>query len=555
METIRALLVEDNPGDARLIQEMMKTVGGGQCILDVAQRLTEGLTKLENNNFQVTLLDLGLPDSYGFDTFLRLHNRLPRMPVVVLTDLRDDVLALRAVREGAQDYLVKGYIDADILLRTIRYAIERKRAEEGLQRSEERKDAILKSALDAIITIDHVGKIVEFNPAAERMFGHRREEVMGKEMAELIIPSNLREQHRRGLRNYLATGEGPVLGKRIELTAIRADSSEFPVEVSSVCVKGEPPPMFTGFIRDITERKRAEEALRKSHDELETQVEERTTELKGANEALLAEVVERKQAEEKIKKLNEDLERRALELEAANKELEAFSYSVSHDLRAPLRHIDGFADLLHKHAASQLDDKARRFLNTISDSAKKMGNLIDELLVFSRMGRTEIRSTTVNLEELVKEIVHGSQQDLEGRRVDWSIGPLPHVYADRSLLRQVLVNLISNAVKYTRPREQARVEIGCTAEGDEIVFFVRDNGVGFDMKYVYKLYGIFQRLHRSDEFEGTGIGLANVRRIIHRHGGRTWAEGTVDGGATFYFSLPRSTQTVRQDVPQEHHAV
>jgi len=234
-----------------------------------------------------------------------------------------------------------------------------------------------------------------------------------------------------------------------------------------------------------------------------------------------------------------ELRRQGELLQAANKELEAFSYSVSHDLRAPLRHIDGYATLLSKTAGESLNEKAQRYLQTISDSAKQMGQLIDDLLVFSRMGRQEMLRSSVNLNQLVKTVIHDLRLDLQGKTISWTIGSLPNVSGDPAMLRQVFANLISNAVKFTATRPEPRIEIGAMRQTpNEVTLYVRDNGVGFDMQYVNKLFGVFQRLHRNDEFEGTGIGLANVRRIIHRHGGRTWAEGAIDLGATFYLSLP-----------------
>ncbi len=239
------------------------------------------------------------------------------------------------------------------------------------------------------------------------------------------------------------------------------------------------------------------------------------------------------------RKVASELHLRGELLEAANKELEAFSYSVSHDLRAPLRHIDGYASLLSKSVGNSLNDKAARYLQTISDSAKQMGQLIDDLLVFSRMGRQEMLHTTVNLDQLIKTILYDLRLDLQGREISWTIDTLPEVPGDPAMLRQVFVNLISNALKFTSTRPIAKIAIGLEKKSArEITVFVRDNGVGFDMQYLGKLFGVFQRLHRADEFEGTGIGLANVRRIVHRHGGRVWAEGIPDQGATLFVTLP-----------------
>jgi K+-sensing histidine kinase KdpD len=263
--------------------------------------------------------------------------------------------------------------------------------------------------------------------------------------------------------------------------------------------------------------------------------------LRQARDRLQAELEERKHREDEIRKLNQELAKQTAELEASNKELESFAYSVSHDLRAPLRHVVGFSELLQKQASASLDNKSRRYVQTIVEAGKRMGNLIDDLLGFSRIGRAETKKTAVKLEQLVREVVAELGQETSGRDISWKIGALPMCYGDRSMLKVVLVNLVSNAVKFTRMRKQAEIEIGCAEEKqNQAEVFVRDNGAGFDMQYANKLFGVFQRLHRSEEFEGTGIGLATAQRIIHRHGGKIRAEGAVDRGATFYFSLPKT---------------
>jgi PAS domain S-box-containing protein len=361
--------------------------------------------------------------------------------------------------------------------------------------------AIVQTSDDAILSKDLHGTIMTWNAGAQRLFGFDSSEVMGKSITLLLPPDRLDEEEQILARLHR--------GERIEhyeTIRMAKDGRHIPVSVTVSPLK-DPYGHIIGaskIVRDITERKRLEETLRRLPAELERQVQQRTA-----------------------------------ELEAANKELEAFSYTVSHDLRAPLRHVTGFVELLDHSTSGKLDDKSRRYVRVISESAQRMGHLIDDLLALSRIGRATMTQTDVSLEQLVDEARRELAGDAKGRAIDWQIGALPTVRGDRVLLRSAMVNLLSNAIKYTRPRSPALVEIGSTERDGEFVCFVRDNGVGFDMRFVEKLFGVFQRLHRLEDFEGTGIGLASVRRIIQRHGGKTWAEGCVDGGATFYFSLPK----------------
>ena len=360
--------------------------------------------------------------------------------------------------------------------------------------------AIVESSEDAIIGKTLEGIITNWNMGAQKLYGYSTEEAVGQPISMLAPPE--RKDEIPEILSKIAQGEAI---EHYETRRVSKEGKRLDVSLTVSPIR-DPSGKLTGASaigRDITERKRAEEEIRRLNEQLEQRVRQRTA-----------------------------------QLEEANKELESFSYSVSHDLRAPLRHISGFAELLQKRAAPTLDESSRRYLQMILESTEHAGVLIDSLLSFSRVGRAEMRSTVVDMDRLVREELNALRFEMQERKISWRVGELPQVPGDPSMLRLVLQNLLSNAVKYTRTREQAVIEVGSKTEGDEVFFFVSDNGVGFDVQYVDKLFGVFQRLHRAEEFEGTGIGLANVRRIVSRHGGRIWAEGSVGRGATFYFSLP-----------------
>jgi len=276
--------------------------------------------------------------------------------------------------------------------------------------------------------------------------------------------------------------------------------------------------------------------LQQGKTELESRVLERT-------QALDQELGARRRNEAEVERLNEVLNQRLAEVTALNQEIEAFSYSVSHDLRAPLRHVSGFVNLLRERSGSGLDETSQRYLGVISDGAAQMGNLIDDLLAFSRMSRAELSQVDVPLQDLVAEVRRDVERDAPDRSIEWVLDTLPCVRGDKAMLRVLFTNLLSNAVKYTKGVPKAQVEIGSRAGEDGLAtIYVRDNGVGFDMTYAHKLFGVFQRLHRAEDFEGTGIGLATVRRIVSRHGGNAWAEAAIGQGATFYISLARTEE-------------
>jgi PAS domain S-box-containing protein len=363
---------------------------------------------------------------------------------------------------------------------------------------------LLEFAPDAIVAIDAAGRIVLINTQTETLFGYRRDALLGRPI-EMLIPERFHARHEAHRTGYKLHPMPRPMGAGLDLYGRRSDGTEFAAEISLGPLDTPKGKLVTAAIRDVTRRKAEEAAIKTMNVELERRVAERVADLKAVND-----------------------------------ELEAFAYSISHDLRAPLRHISGFVDLLVPATADgRLDDQARHRLAIIADSANRMGGMIDDLLSFSRMNQAEILRQQVNLSTLAAGVIADAKREAPGRDIAWIVAPLPTVPGDPAMLKMVLVNLVSNAVKFTRASAPARIEIGSSVgAGGEIVVFVRDNGVGFDMQYAEKLFGVFRRLHREDEFEGTGIGLANVRRIVGRHGGRTWAEAALGRGATFFFSLP-----------------
>ena len=389
--------------------------------------------------------------------------------------------------------------------------IERRRAEQAGQRSEALRGAILESALDCIISMDRHGKIIEFNPASEETFGYKRSEALGKLLADLIIPERFRERHHRGMARYLATGEAPVIGKRIEITALRANGAEIPVELSINALEFGGEPIFTANLRDITERKKAEAEL--------------------------------DEAQEKLRHHAEDLEKRVTERTAKLQEiiqsLDGFCYSIAHDLRAPLRALGGFSAELSEVYGAVLDEKGREYVSRINTAAARMDHLISDLLRFGRLNTAELPTEALELGDTIQKVLASLETDINAKNATVRVRkPLIAVQANAVMVEQALVNLVGNALKFVEPGTVPQVEIWTKRRQDLVRICVQDNGIGINEQYGNKLFQPFVRLVDGKEYPGTGIGLAIVRKGIERMGGQAGFESQPGKGSCFWVELP-----------------
>ncbi|HYF36786.1 MAG TPA: PAS domain S-box protein, partial [Prosthecobacter sp.] len=450
----------------------------------------------------MTFMDLTHPEDVATDRLA--HESLVQGGVEQLT------VEKRYVRKGGEVIWVN--VSASVIrdeahqpmrtLAVIQDVTARREAEETVHAAEIRFRTLVEQSIVGIYVVQN-DRFVYVNPKMAETFGYTVEELTSLPLREFIHEDD-RTLVQENVRKRLA---GNIDSIHYTLRGLRKGGSVIDVEAHGARVEFNGEQAILGTLLDISDRKRAEEEIHKLNTELEERVRERTA-----------------------------------QLEQVNRELESFSYSVSHDLRAPLRHIQGYVELLTAVLQDNLPERGQRYLQTISDASVEMGQLIDDLLSFSRIGKVEIRQDRVPLQSLARSVVAGLATAAAGREVKWHLGPLPDVIGDAALVKQILTNLLENALKYSRGREVAEIEAGVDGTEDgRAIIFVRDNGAGFNMQYAHKLFGVFQRLHRADEFEGTGIGLATVRRIVARHGGRTWAEGVVDGGACFYFTMHPAT--------------
>lgn len=540
----KVLAVDDS---MTYLQELTTILRGEGYDVIPARSGAEALEMLAVQPVDCILLDRLMPGMDGTETCRRIKASPATrdIPLIMLTAMEDRKAMIEGLGTGADDYVLKSS-EEEVLKARVRAQLRRKQIEDEsrrirlqllrkeleasearaakelaetkaalveeleqknrkleifaneARRAEEKFRALAETASDAILSADQEGMIIYANPAAERLFGYTPAELLGQPLTGLM-PERFRAAHADGFRRYLSGAAARIVGKGVvELTGRHKDGGEFPVELSLGEWREEAQHQFTAIIRDITVRL---------------------------------------EMEQRIRALNEGLERRAAALAAANKELEAFSYSVSHDLRAPLRSIDGFSLALLEDCADQLDEQGKHYLHSVRDSAQHMAQLIDGLLTLSRVTRQDVRRAGVDLTALARKVVERLRSAQPDRPVECVIAEGLRGEGDAQLLEVALGNLLGNAWKFTGKREHGRIEFGRQEDGERSFFFVRDNGAGFDMNYAAKLFGVFQRLHTAAEFEGTGVGLATVQRVIDRHGGRVWAEGAVGSGATFYFTL------------------
>ncbi len=468
------LLIRDNPGQQQKLREMERLL---QSRMDFSHTMI-GVRKKKGLSEVVELAETGRGRNL-MDSIHQLCGQMIEQEEALLAERREkNNLSTRQLNLFLYSMLGLVLLLSLIAIRQIKRRMTEQEA------TEKKFATLLDAAPDATVIVDRNGIIRMVNQQVINLFGYDRTEITGQQV-EVLVPDSARGAHARHRDQFFHSPKVRDMGVGLELHAVKKDGNLFPVEISLSPIRMEEGWWVSASVRDITRRKKLENTLK-----------------------------------------------------TANEELEAFTYSVSHDLRAPLRGIIGFTTILEEEYAEKLDEEARRITGIIRDNTHKMGHLVDDLLTFSRTGRQELVKVPMEMDSVVKEVVQQARQQYPRTPVSISVQPLPGVRADKNMIRQVWINLVSNAIKYAGNKPEVSITIGSYRSDKDIVCYIKDNGIGFDNKYREKLFRVFQRLHSADEFEGTGVGLALVEKIISRHGGKVWAEGAVDQGACFYFSLP-----------------
>ncbi len=541
------LIVEDSETQALKLRVILEDQGWR------VSTAAEGETALEQINRELPdmiVVDYHLPRISGseFCRTIRMNIQTRSVPILMFTADDTQAAQLRSLESGADDYMPKS-ADPDILLLRVRALLRKSQAKSGIGGA---GDSSFHKA--RLLAVDDSPTYLEFLSEELKSEGYSVEKAgSGKAalerlknesfdcvLVDLVMPEMDGIAVCQELNRFRRNMASPIVVLMLTARENKDDMTQgLEAGADDFVGKSSDKAVLKGRIRALLRRKFFQEENQRILEELKNK------ELEIIRARASQDIAEARAS------LVDKLEKSGAELIRTNQELEAFSYSVSHDLRAPLRHVQGYVEMLRKSSDGALDEKSRGYLQTISDASGEMGQLIDDLLMFSRLGRSELHEGDVNLDSLVQSAIKGQEMPMRDRNIVWKISALPTVRGDSSLLRQVFVNLISNAVKYSRPRDPAIIEIACGPDKDgRRVVFVRDNGVGFDMQYAHRLFGVFQRLHRSEEFEGTGIGLANVRRIVTRHGGEVWAESKPGEGTTMFVALkpsPAETAILRSE--------
>lgn len=494
------LLIEDNPGDVRLVSEYLTERFGDDCKLSCATTLAAGLGMLRDRPVDVVLLDLSLPDSSGLQTFIDVQAQAPRTPVVILTGQDDDSQAVEAVRVGAEDYLAKQHADSVVLIRTMRHAVQRRRSANALRESEARYRAIVETAEEGILQVDSTGTIRFANARMAGMVGAPVSTLLGQSLLERVHTT-----HRAALARLLQTPAESRASCELRLLVSDGLPCWAVAAVGSVAASGGERVQIVVMLTDITGRKLAESELRNVKERLEARVAERTA-----------------------------------ELEVVNANLQDFNHSVAHDLRTPLNAIVSLSTLLQIDKTNVLPDQHRQHVQLIDSSARDMDVMIGGLLSLSDVSRQDLNWQTIDLSAIARATASRLAASEPQRSVEWQIEDGVTTQGDPALVSIALQNLLQNAWKYSAQRVGAQIRFGTAPSAlptSEPLYFVRDNGVGFDMAQAGKLFTPFHRLHSAAVFSGTGIGLATVRRIVERHGGRVWAESVPGVATSFFFSL------------------